>query len=49
MSFCIQYVTWRNDETLGGISGCMTAIKEADPNFGMYKCVATYVQKESAG
>ncbi|KAG7275948.1 hypothetical protein CRUP_037239 [Coryphaenoides rupestris] len=29
-----QYVTWRNDETVGGISGCMTAIKEADPNFG---------------
>lgn len=30
-----QYVTWRNDETLGGIEGCITSIKAADPDFGM--------------
>ncbi|CAL8292402.1 unnamed protein product [Boreogadus saida] len=36
-----QYVTWRNDETLGGISGCMTAIKEADPNFVMGHVMTT--------
>lgn len=30
-----QYVTWRNNETLGGIEGCITAIKAADPDFGM--------------
>lgn len=29
-----QYVTWRNDETLGGIEGCITAVKAADPDFG---------------
>ncbi len=31
-----QYVTWRNNETLGGIEGCITAIKAADPDFGMW-------------
>lgn len=29
-----QYVTWRNEETLGGIEGCITAVKAADPDFG---------------
>lgn len=32
---CVQYVTWRNDETLGGIEGCMAAVQAADPDFGM--------------
>ena len=30
----MQYVTWRNDETMGGIEGCMSAVKAADPHFG---------------
>lgn len=33
---CVQYVTWRNDETLGGIEGCMAAVQAADPDFGMW-------------
>ncbi|KAM4747280.1 tetratricopeptide repeat protein 38 isoform 2-T2 [Rhinophrynus dorsalis] len=28
-----QYVTWKNDSTLGGIEGCLSQIKAADPNF----------------
>uniref|UniRef100_A0A803XPV4 Uncharacterized protein n=1 Tax=Meleagris gallopavo TaxID=9103 RepID=A0A803XPV4_MELGA len=31
-----QYATWRNDENLGGIEGCLSKLKAADPNFG--KC-----------
>uniref|UniRef100_A0A8C5N1B5 Tetratricopeptide repeat protein 38 n=1 Tax=Leptobrachium leishanense TaxID=445787 RepID=A0A8C5N1B5_9ANUR len=31
----IQYTTWTNDATLGGIEGCLTRIKAADPNFVM--------------
>lgn len=27
---------WRNDETLGGIEGCISAMQTADPDFGKY-------------
>ncbi|XP_056373391.1 tetratricopeptide repeat protein 38 [Hyla sarda] len=30
-----QYVTWTNDNSMGGIEGCLKKIKEADPNFVM--------------
>ncbi|KAM7414183.1 hypothetical protein PAMA_019142 [Pampus argenteus] len=36
-----QYVKWRNDETLGGFEGCISAIKAADPNFVMGHVIAT--------
>lgn len=36
-----QFVKWRNDETLGGLEGCFTAIKAADPNFVMGHVIST--------
>ncbi|KAE8613198.1 hypothetical protein XENTR_v10007622 [Xenopus tropicalis] len=30
-----QYATWKNDCTLGGIDGCLSRIKDTDPNFVM--------------
>lgn len=30
-----QYTTWQNNATLGGIEGCVSRIKDADPNFVM--------------
>ncbi|XP_034734297.1 tetratricopeptide repeat protein 38 isoform X2 [Etheostoma cragini] len=36
-----QYVKWRNDETLGGFEGCISAIQEADPNFVMGHVIST--------
>ncbi|XP_048862504.1 tetratricopeptide repeat protein 38-like [Brienomyrus brachyistius] len=30
-----QIVTWRNDESLGGIEGCLSRLKAADPSFVM--------------
>lgn len=36
-----QYVTWRNDETLGGVEGCISGIKAADPNFVMGHVIST--------
>lgn len=36
-----QYVKWRNDETLGGLEGCMSAIQAADPNFVMGHVIST--------
>ncbi|XP_035520642.1 tetratricopeptide repeat protein 38 [Morone saxatilis] len=36
-----QYVKWRNDETLGGFEGCISAIKAADPNFVMGHVIST--------
>ncbi|KAM4553569.1 tetratricopeptide repeat protein 38 [Fundulus diaphanus] len=36
-----QYVKWRNDDTLGGIEGCMSAIQTADPNFVMGHVIST--------
>ncbi|XP_075937764.1 tetratricopeptide repeat protein 38 [Anarhichas minor] len=36
-----QYVKWRNDETVGGFEGCISAIQTADPNFVMGHVIST--------
>lgn len=37
LSLCLfQYATWTNNESLGGIEGCLSKLKAADPNFS--KC-----------
>lgn len=36
-----QYVKWRNDETLGGLEGCFSALQTADPNFIMGHVIST--------
>ncbi|XP_040894712.1 tetratricopeptide repeat protein 38 [Toxotes jaculatrix] len=36
-----QYVKWRNDETVGGFEGCISAIRAADPNFVMGHVIST--------
>ncbi|XP_019371489.1 PREDICTED: tetratricopeptide repeat protein 38-like isoform X1 [Gavialis gangeticus] len=35
-----QYATWTNDMSLGGIEGCLTKLKAADPNFTMGHVIA---------
>ncbi|KAL0968500.1 hypothetical protein UPYG_G00267690 [Umbra pygmaea] len=44
-----QYVTWRNDETLGGIEGCISAVKTADPNFVMGHVISTGLELVGTG
>ncbi|CAL1596040.1 unnamed protein product [Knipowitschia caucasica] len=39
-----QYVKWRNDETLGGLEGCLSALQTADPNFVMGHVIGTGLQ-----
>ncbi|TDH09271.1 hypothetical protein EPR50_G00085010 [Perca flavescens] len=36
-----QFVKWRNDETLGGFEGCISALQQADPNFVMGHVIST--------
>lgn len=36
-----QYVKWRNDETVGGFEGCLSALQTADPNFVMGHVIST--------
>ncbi|MED6264241.1 Tetratricopeptide repeat protein 38 [Characodon lateralis] len=36
-----QYVKWKNDDTVGGIEGCISAIQTADPNFVMGHVIST--------
>ncbi|XP_070686372.1 tetratricopeptide repeat protein 38 [Pempheris klunzingeri] len=36
-----QYVKWRNDESLGGFEGCISAMHAADPNFVMGHVLST--------
>ncbi|XP_061773863.1 tetratricopeptide repeat protein 38 isoform X1 [Nerophis ophidion] len=36
-----QYATWRNIESIGGVKGCFSAIKVADPNFVMGHVMST--------
>jgi len=37
LSLCLlQYATWTNNENLGGIEGCLSKLKAADPNFSKY-------------
>ncbi|XP_076841851.1 tetratricopeptide repeat protein 38 [Brachyhypopomus gauderio] len=44
-----QYVTWRNEETLGGIEGCIAALHTADPNFVMGHVIGTGLQLVGTG
>ncbi|RXN24713.1 tetratricopeptide repeat 38 [Labeo rohita] len=44
-----QYVTWRNNETLGGIEGCMAAVKAADPDFVMGHVISTGLELVGTG
>ncbi|XP_054475997.1 tetratricopeptide repeat protein 38 [Anoplopoma fimbria] len=44
-----QYVKWRNDETVGGFEGCMSAIQAADPNFVMGHVICTGLDLVSTG
>uniref|UniRef100_A0A8B9KDU1 Tetratricopeptide repeat domain 38 n=1 Tax=Astyanax mexicanus TaxID=7994 RepID=A0A8B9KDU1_ASTMX len=44
-----QYVTWRNDETLGGIEGCIAAVQAADPNFVMGHVIGTGLELVGTG
>ncbi|XP_072291638.1 tetratricopeptide repeat protein 38 [Eucyclogobius newberryi] len=39
-----QYVTWRNDDTLGGFEGSLSALHTADPNFVMGNVISTGLQ-----
>uniref|UniRef100_A0A8C8UM07 Uncharacterized protein n=1 Tax=Peromyscus maniculatus bairdii TaxID=230844 RepID=A0A8C8UM07_PERMB len=29
-----QFIKWTNDKSLGGIDGCLSKLKAADPTFG---------------
>ncbi|XP_051512750.1 tetratricopeptide repeat protein 38 isoform X1 [Myxocyprinus asiaticus] len=44
-----QYVTWRNDETLGGIEGCIKAVRAADPDFVMGHVISTGLELVGTG
>ncbi|KAL4612798.1 tetratricopeptide repeat protein 38 isoform X1 [Arapaima gigas] len=44
-----QYVTWRSDETLGGIAGCVSGMREADPNFVMGHVIGTGLELIGTG
>ncbi|KAM8974502.1 tetratricopeptide repeat protein 38 [Pelodytes ibericus] len=44
-----QYTKWTNDETLGGIDGCLSKIKAADPNFVMGHVLANGLELIGTG
>ncbi|XP_042694309.1 tetratricopeptide repeat protein 38 isoform X1 [Centrocercus urophasianus] len=44
-----QYATWRNDENLGGIEGCLSKLKAADPNFVMGHVIANGLELIGTG
>ncbi|NXO00406.1 TTC38 protein, partial [Rhinopomastus cyanomelas] len=44
-----QYATWTNDESLGGIEGCISKLKAADPNFTMGHVIANGLELIGAG
>uniref|UniRef100_A0A671SD30 Tetratricopeptide repeat protein 38 n=1 Tax=Sinocyclocheilus anshuiensis TaxID=1608454 RepID=A0A671SD30_9TELE len=44
-----QYVSWRNNETLGGIEGCITAVKAADLDFVMGHVISTGLELVGTG
>ncbi|KAG7454285.1 hypothetical protein MATL_G00258000 [Megalops atlanticus] len=44
-----QYVTWRNDQSLGGIEGCIAAMQAADPNFVMGHVISTGLELVGTG
>uniref|UniRef100_A0A8C9SW89 Tetratricopeptide repeat protein 38 n=1 Tax=Scleropages formosus TaxID=113540 RepID=A0A8C9SW89_SCLFO len=44
-----QYVTWRNDQTLGGLEGCVSRMLDADPNFVMGHVIGTGLEVIGTG
>nr|XP_038022529.1 tetratricopeptide repeat protein 38 isoform X2 [Anas platyrhynchos] len=44
-----QYATWANDEGLGGIEGCLSKLKAADPNFTMGQVIANGLELIGTG
>ncbi|XP_062448707.1 tetratricopeptide repeat protein 38 [Rhea pennata] len=44
-----QYATWTNDEHLGGIEGCLSKLKAADPNFTMGHVIANGLELIGTG
>ncbi|XP_072256361.1 tetratricopeptide repeat protein 38 [Pyxicephalus adspersus] len=44
-----QYVTWTNDATIGGIEGCLSKIKAADPNFVMGRVLSNGLELIGTG
>ncbi|KAG8438645.1 hypothetical protein GDO86_005000 [Hymenochirus boettgeri] len=44
-----QYVTWKNDGTLGGIEGCLAQISATDPNFVMGHVIANGLELIGTG
>uniref|UniRef100_F7EZ16 Tetratricopeptide repeat protein 38 n=1 Tax=Ornithorhynchus anatinus TaxID=9258 RepID=F7EZ16_ORNAN len=44
-----QYVKWTNDKSLGGIEGCLSKLKEADPTFTMGHVIANGLELVGTG
>ncbi|NXO30363.1 TTC38 protein, partial [Cisticola juncidis] len=44
-----QYATWTNNESLGGIDGCLSKLKAADPNFTMGHVLANGLELIGTG
>lgn len=44
-----QYVKWTNDKTLGGIEGCLSKLKAADPTFGEWRSLGGGARPRGAG
>ncbi|NWI14590.1 TTC38 protein, partial [Crypturellus soui] len=44
-----QYATWTNNETLGGIEGCLSKLKAADPSFTMGHVIANGLELIGTG
>uniref|UniRef100_A0A8B9Q5W8 Tetratricopeptide repeat protein 38 n=1 Tax=Apteryx owenii TaxID=8824 RepID=A0A8B9Q5W8_APTOW len=44
-----QYATWANNESLGGIEGCLSKLKAADPNFTMGLVIANGLELIGTG
>uniref|UniRef100_A0A663M7N4 Tetratricopeptide repeat protein 38 n=1 Tax=Athene cunicularia TaxID=194338 RepID=A0A663M7N4_ATHCN len=44
-----QYATWTNNENLGGIEGCLSKLKAADPNFTMGHVIANGLELIGTG
>ncbi|NXY13922.1 TTC38 protein, partial [Atrichornis clamosus] len=45
----MQYATWTNNESLGGIEGCLSKLKAADPNFTMGHVLANGLELVGTG
>ncbi|NXP22187.1 TTC38 protein, partial [Scytalopus superciliaris] len=44
-----QYATWTSNESLGGIEGCLSKLKAADPNFTMGHVIANGLELVGTG